>query len=447
MDRNNGTNSIKENESKEEFLKGKRLILGDREILEEFINATNIGIWEWNIKTGELVINEKYASIIGYRLDELIPFSIEAWRKHVHKDDREKVEKCLQEQIDGISEYYDCEFRLRHKENGWIWVHNRGKTISWEEDGKPLAMLGLTFYIPERKKSEVEKLNLATAFEQASITVVMTDKNGNILYGNPAFERISGYSLEEAIGKNPRILKSGLTPDSVFIDLWDTIGQGKNWQGEFINKRKDGSLYYEEVRITPIIDDNGDIINFLGIKQDISERKYLEEKLRQSSIRDHLTNAYNRRYVFERLSEMIKLYKKNGENFSLGIIDLDLFKNVNDKYGHLAGDFILKEFVEIINSCIRDYDILGRYGGEEFILVLNGIGKEHTERVIGRILNKVRETKFNYEGNEINITCSCGISEVSEIPKDILSVEKLVNEADTRLYKAKDTGRDRIVID
>ncbi len=296
-------------------------------------------------------------------------------------------------------------------------------------------------------ENEEEKKKLIEAIEQAAVTIIMTDKDGNIEYANPAFEKISGYSLKEVIGINPRILKSGLTPEGVFKDMWKNITIGKDWAGELINKRKDGTIYYEEARITPIIDKDGNIINYLAVKHDISHRKYLEEKLKQTSIRDPLTNLYNRRLVFERLSQLIELNKRKENVFSLVIIDLDFFKKVNDTYGHQAGDYILKEFAEILTSCIRTDDVLGRYGGEEFILILQGVKKQSSARIMERILKKVRETTFNYEGKEIKITFSCGICDSSELDKDILSAETIVCETDKRLYKAKATGRNCVVIE
>ncbi len=292
-----------------------------------------------------------------------------------------------------------------------------------------------------------EKLKLIAAIEQAAVTIIMTDRDGNIQYCNPAFEEISGYSLEDVIGKNPRILKSGLTPDILFEDMWNTITSGKDWKGDLINKKKDGTIYFEEARITPIINDEGEIINFLAVKQDVSQRKYLEEKLKQTSIRDSLTNIYNRRYVFERLSQSIELFKRKGENFSLAIVDIDFFKHINDTYGHQAGDYILKEFAEMLISSIRSYDILGRYGGEEFILILHGAGKQSSKKIIKRILEEIRETTFSYEEKEIKITFSCGIADASEFGKDALSIESMVSKADERLYMAKNTGRNKIVID
>jgi len=442
----NNIDFIKDNPLSENTLNVDMLTLGKDEILDDIINATNMGIWEWNMKTGDVLVNEHYARIIDYTLDELTPFTLSSWKDLVHHGDKEKVEMNLQGQIQGKSKHYDCELRMKKKDGSWIWVHNRGKVIRWDEDGNPIRMFGLIFDITDRKEEELEKLKLTIAIEQASVTVVMTDIDGNIQYGNPAFEKISGYSIDEAIGKNPRILKSGLTPTSVFDDLWETISSGIAWDGELINKRKDGTIYYEEARITPIIDNEGNIVNYLAIKQDVSQRKYLEEKLKQTSIRDSLTNLYNRGYVFERLSGLMKIHKKTNILFSLAIIDIDFFKNVNDTYGHQAGDFVLKEFAEILTQSIRTDDILGRYGGEEFILILKGINRKASGQIIERILERVKESVFSYEDKEIKIAFSGGVSDISEIHIESLSVEKLVSLADKRLYKAKNTGRSKIVI-
>ena len=293
---------------------------------------------------------------------------------------------------------------------------------------------------------EEEKEILSAAVNQSSVGILMTDLKGNIIYANNAMEDISGYKISELIGNNPRIIKSGLTKDEVYQEMWKTISSGGVWNGEQINKRKNGSLYYEDSRITPIYDKGKDLKYYLAIKHDITERKELEEKLRKMAIRDSLTDTYNRAYLMERLNRIIDKYKRVPEGFSLVILDIDHFKKVNYQYGHLAGDMVLVELVNIINKQIRSYDILGRYGGEEFILVLPDTGKEEAYIIVNRILNKIRKNTFIYKDNKINITFSAGIVESSEIDKEELSVESLINLADSRLYNAKDTGRDEVVI-
>ncbi|MFA5576641.1 MAG: diguanylate cyclase [Tissierellaceae bacterium] len=298
----------------------------------------------------------------------------------------------------------------------------------------------------DNPKSFIDSI-IKIAIEQTAVSIIITDKHGNVQYVNPAFENITGYTFGEVIGGNPRILKSGLTTDDVFDNLWETISSGRPWKGELINRRKDGSIYYEEARISPIINEKGEITNYLGIKQDITTQKYLEEKLRQTSIRDPLTNAYNRGYVFERLYQSVEQYKREKGDFVVAILDLDHFKNVNDTYGHQAGDYVLREFSEILMSSIRTYDTLGRYGGEEFIILFHDSDKNKALEIIERILESVRAYKFKYGDKEINITFSCGISNAFEFTNEDITVKDLIDLADSRLYKAKDRGRNMIVID
>lgn len=288
---------------------------------------------------------------------------------------------------------------------------------------------------------------IKVAIEQTAVSIVITDVYGNIQYVNPAFENTTGYTFEEVKGKNPRILKSGLTPDEVFEELWETITSGRPWEGELINKRKDESIYYEEARISPIIDTDGKITNFLGIKQDITTRKYLEEKLKQTSIRDPLTNIYNRGYVFERLYQNIELYKRERSNFSLAILDLDHFKKINDTYGHQVGDFVLKEFAEMLACKIRAYDTMGRYGGEEFVILFHNSDKVTALKTLERIAENLNDYSFKYGKEDINITFSCGIADAMELADDELSVGSIIELADKRLYEAKEMGRNNIVID
>lgn len=424
----------------------ENLILESRERLENVIKATNIGTWEWNINTGKLIINEKYANIIGYELEELSEFNINSWNNLLEKSDLEKSKILLQQHFKEENKFYNCEMRIVHKSGKLIWIINRGKVIKWNIDGSTRTMFGTIFDDTYRKRDEEERLKLTRAIEQATTTVVMMDSNAIIEYVNPAFEKSSGYSSNEVIGRDTTFLKSGLTSEDVYDQLWKTAKGGNTWEGELINRKKDGSIYYEETRITPVIDNDGKIISFLSIKQDITERKKLEEKLIESSIRDALTKIYNRRYVFERLEQISELYKRKGDNFSVTILDIDFFKNVNDIYGHPGGDFILQEFSRVLIKSIRTSDVLGRYGGEEFIIIFIDSDRDYSKTIIERILKEVRNTTFNYNGNEIKFTFSAGISDASESDINNFSFEYLINEADKRLYKAKETGRNKVVI-
>lgn len=288
---------------------------------------------------------------------------------------------------------------------------------------------------------------LITAIEQTSVAMVITDLKADIIYVNNAFEKMTGYTREEAIGQNPRILKSGLVSQEEYEKLWDVISNGGTWNGEQINKKKDGSYYYEDSRITPIYDKENKLKYYMALKNDITERKLLEARIREIAIKDSLTGSYSRWFVLERLKQISDNYKRVGNTFSLAIIDLDLFKEINDKFGHQAGDYMLKSFVQIVKKNIRSYDILGRYGGEEFILVLLDTPKEEAQNLVKRILEKVIDTDFLYKDQRIELRFSAGISGSKEIDIDNFDIDKLIEIADKRLYKAKEEGRARIIIE
>ena len=190
---------------------------------------------------------------------------------------------------------------------------------------------------------------------------------------------------------------------------------------------------------------DGKPLQMFGTRSDITEKKSLEERIRQISIHDPLTEIYNRRYVFDRLEAFDAEYARLGRNFCISILDIDHFKVVNDSYGHLAGDFILKEFASLVNLAIRPYDMLGRYGGEEFIIVSVNSSATETAFLIDRIRNLIKNRAFVYNDAEIQFTFSCGIADSAEFSLEKFPIEKMVEMADRRLHEAKEAGRDRLV--
>lgn len=194
-------------------------------------------------------------------------------------------------------------------------------------------------------------------------------------------------------------------------------------------------------------DEDGKPLMMFGTHADITEKKCFEERLKEIAVTDSLTGIYNRRYFFTRMNEIYEYYKRVKEVFSLVIIDIDYFKKLNDHFGHLAGDFVLKKFTKILLKNIRSYDLLGRYGGEEFIIMISGMKKNKAVKRIDNILNIVRDTIFNYEDNNLSITFSGGVADVSELDckKDL--IDSLIKIADERLYAAKQYGRNMVLID
>ena len=191
-------------------------------------------------------------------------------------------------------------------------------------------------------------------------------------------------------------------------------------------------------------DEKGAPLKMYGTHSDITEKKVLENKILELSIRDPLTNVYNRRYIFNRLDKDFAKFRRDADVFSISLIDIDHFKAINDTYGHQSGDYILIEFCRILSEHVREYDLLGRYGGEEFIIITYGSDKKQTAEKIHGILEIVRTTVFRFNDKDIQCTFSGGVADVSELQNDNLSIENIISIADYRLYNAKAGGRNRI---
>lgn len=292
-------------------------------------------------------------------------------------------------------------------------------------------------------RAEMEARNnlLISALEAAANGIVITDKNADIKWVNHAFTRLSGYSAEEAIGKNPRdIAKSGMQDASFFQALWSDILQGKHWRGELINKRKNGSLYHEELSIAPVKNSTGDITHFIGIKVDISERKALQSQLQKLANTDPLTELYNRRVFLEKLAEESSRLARDGQLASLLMIDLDNFKRINDTYGHSTGDEVLRQFAHIMRETIRTIDTPARLGGEEFAVLLPNTTPKEAIYLAERLRQRIADTEFHYEKSVVRLTISIGSA---SLQADDKAGDAVLNRADAALYEAKEAGRNQ----
>lgn len=291
--------------------------------------------------------------------------------------------------------------------------------------------------ITERKRHEDELRKLSQAVEQSPAAVMLTNPQGQIEYANPKFSQITGYDLEEVRGKNPRILKSGETSPEEYSKLWDTITAGQEWHGEFHNRRKDGTFFWEHASISPVRNDTGEISHFLAIKEDITERKHYEEQLQHLATHDDLTGLANRALLQDRLDQSILFAKRSGRLVAALLLDLDRFKIINDSLGHSFGDSLLKIIAERLTESVRGADTVARLGGDEFVILLAEVANEDD---VGKVAKKILDNitaPFLIGDREITITASLGIS---IYPQDGEDEETLIRNADIAMYRAKEEG-------
>jgi diguanylate cyclase (GGDEF)-like protein/PAS domain S-box-containing protein len=300
--------------------------------------------------------------------------------------------------------------------------------------------MGTVIDITDTQETQEQLKLLAQAVEQMDEMVRITDRDGIITYVNDAMLSHTGYTKEDLIGRKVGVFKSGFHHKSFYEELWDTILSGETFKAVFTNRKKDKKLYYEEETITPIMDEEGAIQHFVATSQDITERVFMEEKLQQLATVDSLTSIYNRYKINEEIEIEIGRNKRYDENFALAMFDIDHFKRVNDTYGHEIGDYVLQEISAIVTKEIRESDRFGRWGGEEFMLILPKLNKEEALHVSEKLRAKIEGHRFK---DVEHITISIGVTVFR--PED--TKVTLLKRVDEALYRAKDEGRNRVMFD
>jgi len=287
--------------------------------------------------------------------------------------------------------------------------------------------------------NQLKKLGWAVEYSPASI--LMTDKLGNIEYVNQKFIELTGYTLEEVKGKNPRILSSGETPVQEYKSLWDTLLAGKEWSGEFYNQKKNGEFYWARQIISPIKNDLQEVTHFVAIQEDITEEKRLAEVLTYQASHDELTGLLNRRECEKRLGQIIISAHMQHSKHVFCFLDLDEFKVVNDSCGHLAGDHLLREVCELFNSQLRQRDTLARLGGDEFGIIMEHCSLRQAEILAEKICKLIKDYEFIWEDSQFTIGVSIGLAGIDINSSDFTEV---IRQADEACYAAKKEGRGQV---
>jgi diguanylate cyclase (GGDEF)-like protein/PAS domain S-box-containing protein len=276
------------------------------------------------------------------------------------------------------------------------------------------------------------------AFENSLEGIAITDANGNILTVNSAFTAITGYTLAEVAGRNPRLLSSGRQPQEFYDQMWESIERCGKWQGEIWNIRKNGEMYPQWLNISCVKDEHGKPVNYVGVFSDISERKSAEERILHQVYYDQLTDLPNRALFTDRVNQVMNLAKRHpGYHFAVMFLDLDRFKLINDSMGHDAGDQLLQQVAHRLRGSVRESDTIARMGGDEFTVVLSEISNpQHAVGVAQKILDAFRPP-FNLNGEEVFVSVSIGIS---VYPQDGSNIDILLKNADMAMYRAKGAG-------
>ncbi len=305
--------------------------------------------------------------------------------------------------------------------------------------GVPLQVWeGTVRNVTEQRRAEARMYQLSSALEQTADVVMITDRDGVIDYVNPAFTAITGYSRDETVGQTPKLLNSGRHDRRFYKRMWEQILAGQVFNEVFVNRRKNGSLYYEAKTITPVTGEHGQVINFISTGKDVTEQMETQEQLRFLAEHDMLTELPNRQVLLERIRQALARARRRERLVAVLFMDLDQFKYINDSLGHEVGDELLMQIANRLLAHVREGDTVARFGGDEFVIVVDDVGCAEEITAIADKLLKALAPTFKFDGMELYVTASIGIS---VFPGDGPDSETLLRNADNAMYRAKESGR------
>ena len=299
----------------------------------------------------------------------------------------------------------------------------------------------------EDAERTAEALHLSQrAVEATSNGILITDHrqdNHPIVYCNPAFERMTGYTRDQVLGRNPRFLQGGDNEQDELGKVRAAMGAGGDYRGVLKNYRKDGTLFWNQLRMSPVFDDGGQLTHYVGIQTDITESYNLTQQLSYQATHDSLTGLVNRAEFERYLQRALRRAHTDGSEHALCYLDLDQFKIINDSSGHIAGDELLRQLAEVLKAKVRKSDLLARLGGDEFAVLVGHCTLQDAERVAEGLRNVISEYRFQWDGKSFAVGVSAGLVPITQLT---VGMTEVLKAADAACYAAKDAGRNRIHI-
>lgn len=420
--------------AKTQLLRTHKTLIDSEERLRLCQLYGKIGTWEADFITNQQIWSEAVTQELGFPNK-----SSPVWDDFlstIYPEDRDYVVKkhhlhCYE------GKEFDIEFRIIDTQQNIRWVRSSGKA-EIDSSGQPVLMRGTVQDITNQKIIE-QKLQLSSrVFTETKEGIIITNTQGFIVDVNPSFCEITGYTREEVINHNPNILSSGKQNTEFYVNMWKSINELGYWQGEIWNRKKEGTLYAELLSISSIADEEGNILNYIGIFTDITNSKKQQESLELLAHYDMLTKLPNRVLLADRFTQALAHCKRQENQLAVCFLDLDYFKPINDLYGHGAGDKLLVEVAERLTAIIRDEDTVSRQGGDEFVLLLSDIDSfTECEQMLKRIIASIAQP-YLIEGLSLSISASIG---VSLYPLDDSDLDTLMRHSDQAMYQAKQAGR------
>jgi diguanylate cyclase (GGDEF)-like protein/PAS domain S-box-containing protein len=355
----------------------------------------------------------------------------------IHPDDQEAFIR-LNDEVRAGGRRFEWEGRIVRRAGEVHWLHIESQPTKLENGD--ILWDGIQYDVTDRRHAEEALRINASVFDNSQEAIIITDANNIIIDVNRAFTRITGYTRDEVLGRDPRLLSSGRQDQAFYAAMWTALAEELVWRGEIWNRRKNGEVYAELLSISAICDERGAVQRHVGIFSDITYFKDHEAELSRVANFDALTGVPNRRLLSDRLSQAIAHAKRADKLLAVCYIDLDGFKEVNDRHGHEVGDRLLIDITRRLQDVLRAGDTLARLGGDEFVVLFNDLNQEaECFQILERVMQTIAQP-IDAGGQQIVVSASIG---VTFYPLDDADGDTLMRHADQAMYIAKQTGRNR----
>jgi len=389
-------------------------------------------IWDWNLMTGEVLRSDAdkniniNCSVLSRNLKEL--------SEYIHQYDVDRVKRELHSHLSGETDFFDVAYRIKDEKLGWRWIQDRAKVVERDENNTPTRMSGTQRDVSEihRKDAEIERLG--QAFRTTSDGVWIRDEKWRLIECNPSYEKITGFTFTEKKGEELWFPDVAEQQANIIQRIRLSLMEKGNWQGEVWAERKESDPFPQKLTIDTILDEKGYVRYYVGVFSDITFHKRAEEEFRKLANFDSLTGLPNRACLYDRLNQTINKTKIRKERFAIFVIDIDNFKRVNDSLGHSVGDTLIIEVAKRLTPCNREEDTIARVGGDEFVIIRDGIRSSTEVASFAELMLKELNMPVFIKGQKLNLNFSIGIT---LSPEDGVSADKLLRNADTAMYEAK----------
>lgn len=398
-------------------------------------SSSPVGIFRTDEFGHGIYHNERWSKITGTANQDALGEN--RWSQSLHEDDRERVFTTIDEALRN-KHGFNMEYRFKQPDGNIVWVKGQAEA-KIDTNGNFNGFVGTLTDITALKASEESLRMTAAVFENTREGIMVTDADNHIIMANRAFTDITRFKLSDVIGKTPKIMSSGRHDRDFFHRMWQSLNEIGHWQGEIWNRRGNGDIHPVLMSISEIKNEAGERTNYMGVFADISNLKASEAQLEFLAHHDPLTRLPNRLMLISRLGHAIEVARRDNSQLALLMLDLDRFKNVNDSFGHLAGDELLQQVAKRLTERLRGVDTVTRLGGDEFTVLLEEIAQpEDAARVAESIISSLENAWTLSNGVEVRIGASVGIS---VYPGHGDTALELLQHADAALYQAKAAGR------